>query len=112
MVDIIKIVKLLNITTSKFDGECLNAIRRANILLMEENCTWNDIFQVKQSLPNSINMPGVSDEQIRHMLTMCLSRTRSKSGIEFLKSLQDFYRNRGMLTVRQLEALQNWYKNI
>lgn len=112
MVDISRIIKLLNLTSSRYDGECLNAIRKANILLMEENKTWADVFQTKQSLSSPINTTSFSEEHIRHMLTMCIVRTKSKSGLEFLKSLQNFYRNRGMLTARQLEALQNWYKNI
>ena len=112
MVDISKIIKLLNMTSSSYDGECLAAIRRANVILLEENITWSDIFKVKQSLPTPLDKPNFSSEQIKHMLVMCLARVHSRSGLEFLKSLQGFYRNRGYLTERQLEALQSWYKNI
>lgn len=112
MVDILKIIKLLNMTSSRFDGECLVAIRKANILLMEENKTWSDVFQTKQSLSSPEKEYKFPDEQIRHMLTMCISQTKSRSGLEFLKSLQEFHRTRGMLTGRQLEALYRWYKNL
>lgn len=111
MVDLSKIIKLLNMSTSNFDGECLAAVRRANAMLMEENMTWGDVFQSKQSTP--ILIPSMnSKENLQHMLTMCISRTHSKSGVEFLRSLQDFYRKRGFLTERQAEALHKWYKNI
>ena len=112
MLDIIKLAKLLEMTSSSFDGEVLSAIRRANFILKSENKTWSDLFQVKQPLPFPLNKPDFSDEHIRHMLVMCIARTRSKSGLEFLKSLQEFYRNRGYLTGRQLEALGAWFKNI
>ncbi|KKL08781.1 hypothetical protein LCGC14_2572400, partial [marine sediment metagenome] len=37
-----KFIKLMKMTTSPVDGECLNAIRMANSFLMEANLDWDD----------------------------------------------------------------------
>ena len=36
-------LKLLNLTTSSYDGECLNAICMANAVLARTNQTWEDL---------------------------------------------------------------------
>jgi hypothetical protein len=42
--DMQKIIKLLNLSTSDFDGEALSAIRKANALLKAANKTWDSFL--------------------------------------------------------------------
>ena len=41
-----RLVKLLNLTTSDADGEALNAIRAANSTLSNEKKTWSEVIHV------------------------------------------------------------------
>ena len=40
-----KFIKILSLTTSDSDGECLNAMRRVNTILKEEKITWDDCIK-------------------------------------------------------------------
>ena len=40
-------LKLMNLTTSSYDGEALNAIRMANAVLARTNQTWEDLLKNK-----------------------------------------------------------------
>jgi hypothetical protein len=42
--DKVKLIKILNLTSSDIDGECLNAIRMANKLLKANNLRWEDLI--------------------------------------------------------------------
>lgn len=39
-----RLVKLLGMTSSTHDGEALVAIRKANALLKQQGCTWDEMF--------------------------------------------------------------------
>lgn len=39
-----KLIKLLNLTTSNFDGEALNAIRKANDIIKKGDVQWENII--------------------------------------------------------------------
>jgi hypothetical protein len=43
--DLEKLIKILNLTTSDSDGEALAAIRTANSLLKKSGKTWEDMFK-------------------------------------------------------------------
>ena len=43
-----RLIKLMMMTTSSHDGECLNAIRMANARLAEENMNWEEILKAPQ----------------------------------------------------------------
>ncbi len=53
--DVNKFIKTLSLTTSSFDGECLNAIRLCNDTLKKENMTWelffnkNNVYSVNEN---------------------------------------------------------------
>lgn len=47
MVNLEKIVKLLNLTNSSNDNEALSAIRMVNNILAKENKSWKDIVKVE-----------------------------------------------------------------
>jgi hypothetical protein len=43
-----QLVKLLNLTSSKYDAEALNAIRHADALLRKHRATWADLLALPQ----------------------------------------------------------------
>lgn len=48
MTDLTRLKKLLNLTTSPFDGEALNAIRKANEEIRKEDKTWDEVLEEKE----------------------------------------------------------------
>ncbi len=40
-----RLIKLLNLSSSKNEGEALSAIRKANLILDESKSDWEDIFK-------------------------------------------------------------------
>ena len=62
-------LKLMNLTTSQFDGECLNAIRMANAVLAQTNQTWEDLLKGKIVMISPLSNQGAlskSKTNIRH----------------------------------------------
>lgn len=49
MVNTEKLIKLLQLTTSTYNGEALNAIRKANEEIKKEKVTWDDVLSNKRS---------------------------------------------------------------
>ena len=43
-----RLLKLLRLTSSEFDGEALSAIRRANELLQGAGLSWDDLIRVEK----------------------------------------------------------------
>jgi hypothetical protein len=54
-----QLVKLLNLTSSKYDAEALNAIRHADALLSKHGTTWADLL----ALPESAKTPQPESTQ-------------------------------------------------
>lgn len=106
-VDKEKLIKVLNYTTSGFDGETLAAIRRANAMLQSAGKRWSDVMQPSKTAPTQ----QAKDPTIEEMLVACRRDVKKESGREFIKSLAEFYYERGYLTTKQQSALHKWYKN-
>lgn len=102
-----KICKLLNLTTSPFDNEALNAIRLANQMVMSENLVWDNLLV--ETFPSS---DSKQDLKISMMINVCLEKVKSDSGLKFIRSIKSFYDEQGYLTDRQIEALRNWYTRL
>jgi hypothetical protein len=49
-----KFTRLMMMTTSKFDGEALNAIRLANAMLVADKKTWKDMLKDTGGVPNYV----------------------------------------------------------
>jgi hypothetical protein len=64
-----KLVKLLNMTTSKNDGEALNAIRMSNELLQRASVSWDELLalgeKATQSNPSELPSAKPRSEQPR-----------------------------------------------
>jgi len=46
-----RLIKLLGMTGSMFDGEAVAAIRKANALLKDAGLTWSDVIAVVEAAP-------------------------------------------------------------
>jgi len=112
--DVTKLIKLMNLTTSTFDGEALNAIRKANLLLAESNISWAEFIKEKNIIINinEIIIKKPRDPQIEEMLRLCKKGVRSSSGKMFINSLADWYKKHGSLSEKQLISLKKWYDNV
>jgi len=110
--DITKLIKLMNLTTSTFDGEALNAIRKANLLLAESNISWIEFIKEKNITIKEIVVKKPRDPQIEEMLRLCKKGVRSISGKMFINSLADWYKKHGSLSEKQLISLKKWYDNV
>ena len=112
-----RLTKLLNLTTSNFDGECLNSIRAANTLLDKHGIRWDDIlddtksFQIINQLKSEIitlKMRETPDTRIKIIdkLNECLSHRPDN---KFIKSLKDSYGRYGKLTEKQIDVLNKMW---
>ena len=124
-----KLIKLMGMTTSQHDGECLNAIRAANAILMGANRDWDDILRSKVTVKK---VEGVStnpkyahgsvgggssnkhtDDSINEMFDMVMKNTpEHHSFYGFIKSLHDYWELNGFLTDKQYNALRKAYGNV
>ena len=46
-----RLIKLLGMTGSDYDGEAVAAVRKANALLQAQGLTWSDVIAVVESAP-------------------------------------------------------------
>lgn len=131
-----KLVKLLNLSASDFDGESLSAIRMANKMIKEDRTTWDEIIQYgdfkkkakeeadrsqrqdrserRHSDPfasSSFGSRGDGPSSVSEILDECLYGVTG-SGAEFIESLAAQYRQRGRLTERQTAALIRFWENL
>jgi hypothetical protein len=103
-----RLVKLLGMCGSAFDGERANAARLADQLVRQSGLTWNDVIS---GLPASV-MPNTSADEDWHELHMfCLTRAGCLRGREreFLDSLKSW---RGELTPKQRDWLMAIYERL
>lgn len=110
--DITKLSKLMQLTTSTYDGECLTAIRKANLLLAENDLTWETFIKEKNITIKEIVIKKEKDPEIENMLKLCRKTVRSSSIKMFVNSLSHWYKEHGSLTEKQKEALTKIYSNI
>ena len=112
-----KLAKLLELTASPFDGEALNATRMANSEILKHDMTWTEfvnnktIIVINEEVRHGEQNYNAQDE-IKNMLSICLQRCTSESGMEFIESLNKQYTRRGTLSDKQLSALRRWYENM
>ena len=102
-----KLLKVLLYTTSGFDGEALAAIRRANAMLQSAGKGWENVLQQSKTAPTQQTRGSTIEE----MLVLCRRDVKKESGRQFIKSLTEFYHERGYLTAKQQTALRKWYDN-
>jgi len=101
MVDIDRLKKLLNLTTSTFSGEALNAIRKANEEIDRSGQTWDDVLGEKGKVSSC---DKIFTDQLERS-NMALVRERD----DLLKSVN---RMQERLDVRLKEAAKFESENI
>jgi hypothetical protein len=114
--DIMKLVKVLGYTQSPNDNEALSACRMANGILAAANLSWEQFVSQKTIVIQEIVQKNVIQKELnpetQKKLKICLENIRSRSGLEFLGSLNKQFQERGRLSERQLEALDKFYANV
>lgn len=106
-------MKILNLTTSDNDGECLNAIKAANALLKKSGITWFDVIGrgVVSEKPPTEEPLEISIEDMFKFI-----RQNAWLGFDgsFVDNIEAKYKRYGRLTARQrirLERVYNAVKN-
>ena len=106
------LTKLLAMTTSSNDHECLVAIRKANAMLAGRNMTW-ELF-IKGRYPKgafSDNEVQVKydDDEIEEMFETVMRNVAGTSFADFIDSIHTWWEEKGFLTEKQFNALKRAY---
>ncbi len=116
-----KFIKIMKLTQSDQDGEALNALRMANTILVEANVSWEELLRAKVAVTSSVAAQAVpqtgkhytNKEEIEEMLKGVLSGMATGSSFySFIKSLDDWWTEKGWLTEKQYNALRKSYERV
>lgn len=120
-------IKLMQMTTSSHDAECLVAIRKANALLAEANVNWEEFLAAldaqsrssymtppskrkQQAAPSEfhdVDTKHTNDAEIDALFEQVYDRVPSGcSFYEFVQSVHDFWTQKGYLTEKQYQAIR------
>jgi hypothetical protein len=114
MINVDLIAKLLNLTTSSFDGEALVAVRKANAHLTQHKANWNDFIAVVGDKPDiSAQSSGpnakAGAENWGAIIDDILCRVPAKYHA-FLKDVQVYWRQHGRLSAKQQAAIRKFMR--
>lgn len=113
-VDREKFIKLMLMTTSSHDGECLNAIRMANSMLAKDNLNWREFIEGTVPIGTnyrSKNFKRYSGPEIDGWFDILLQVIKPTwSFRQFLESVHTDYEQKGWLTEKQYEAIKKAYE--
>ena len=126
-------IKLMAMTTSSHDAECLVAIRKANAILAEANVNWEEFLAAldashdrshmvppskrkqQQQAPSRARQDEFHDVDSKHdneaeidaLFERVYDRISSGSSFyEFVQSVHDFWLQKGFLTEKQYQAIR------
>jgi hypothetical protein len=110
-------LKLLNLTTSQYDGEALNAIRMANAVLARTNQTWEDLLKGKVVMIQGAQEGTLSKSptNIRHsdpneingyFETLYDRGSRLGTFKTWVDSVHEWWEEKGFLTDNQYNTLK------
>lgn len=111
-------LKLLNLTTSQYDGECLNAIRMANAVLARTNQTWEDLLRGKVVMISPLGDTSAlsrsqsniryddADEINGYFETLYNRGTRLGNFKTWVDSVHEWWEEKHFLSERQYETLK------
>jgi hypothetical protein len=110
-------LKLLNLTTSQYDGEALNAIRMANAVLARTNQSWEDLLDGKIVMIAPLdNEKPLAKSQVRYsnhaeidgFFEILYDRGDYRLGTfkAWVDSVHEWWEEKGYLTEKQYETLK------
>lgn len=107
-----RIVKLLNLSISPFDGESLACIRKVNEILKTEKLTWDNIFRVSkvEAEYNEESNRETEPYEYKIMFDFLISTLKLGKSRNFIESLQSSYSERHSLSQKQNDILWAIYK--
>lgn len=110
-----KLKKLMMMTLSEVDNECLQAIRGANRILREEGIDWNRVFSRTVTVVNEFEAapedesPDASKIRERERIDEAFSVVEASdprgSFADFISSLKEQWERRGSLSIAQKDSL-------
>jgi len=106
------LTKLLAMTTSSNDHECLVAIRKVNAMLAARNMTW-ELFIKGRYPKEAFSEVDLKDkhtdaDEINEMFTVVMAGARGTFS-EFIDSIHTWWEEKGFLTEKQYSALKSAY---
>lgn len=105
-----KLIKLLNLTMSPNDHECLAAIRKVNNMLRENNLMYDSLVsppaaekktEPKATQKQESGMPV--EKAFEHLLA---SKHLNGKSREFVEGLKEYFEEHKTLTAKQISALE------
>jgi len=115
--DYVKLIKLLRMTEGSFDGECLNAIRKANAMLAEADINWEELFV--KIVSEAAAQGGATTQQAKPKGTVYTDhdeidayfRNIFRDGVKgsfktFIESVHEWWEQNGYLTEKQYNAVK------
>lgn len=125
--DFAKFKKLMQMTLSQNDGECLTAIRKANALLLADNKNWEELIdgKVTKTISQPYQDPGAKaghtstpgmgpkkdPELINLMFEELLRVLRPENSFRaFVEDVHSFWETKGWISDKQFEAITKAYE--
>jgi len=115
--DVLKLLKLLMLTTSPNDNESLLAIRTANDILKKNNLSWKSFNLVPLPVRSRFRTPPPPDpkidldERLQMMFGFIYENAWDNFDTTFVDSLFEQWENRD-LSEKQIAALEKVYKAV
>jgi hypothetical protein len=109
MLDVALVVKLLNLTTSSFDGEALVAVRKANAHLAQHKANWNDFIAVVGDDPHTKANANAGGGDWGAIIDDILCRVPAKYRA-FLEDVRLYWRQHGRLSAKQQAAIRKFMR--
>lgn len=112
----VRIIKLLNLTTSPNDHEALSASRMANEIIKKNGLTWDTfLFDSKEQEPQKPQPKTTNftpEETVEEMISFIREYAWDDFDFSFVDSVDEQYESTGRLTYRQAKGLRNIYEKI
>lgn len=112
----IKLLNVLNLTTSDNDNEALTAMRTANNILKKHKLDWHKFYNIPKEQPKYQYEPPPKQEprqepkkkkssQVIEMISFIRENAWDGFNFDFIDSLEDSFNKYGSLTNKQFKAL-------
>lgn len=126
MLDRGKLIKIMMLSTSDADGECLNAIRAANSMLSKLKMNWEEVLSNHEGTPTFDSLwkrsydakpprtPRDSFGYTRQEWDAIIGRVdrEVRGARDFIDSICDQWHETHRLTTRQKSAILKFYSNL
>jgi len=105
-----KLSKLMELTNSSFDGEVLNAIRKANEEITHSGITWTEVLKEKETpiIIEKIVYTDKPNQNITKLFVLMATCEYDKEKICTLKHMMELEYEHRELSLSQKKLLNKW----